>query len=183
MIHPEFFTDELMCELSDSARLVFAGLWLMADRAGRLVDSPRYVDGTLFPLKTRAKNCSTSRALRELQAAGRIVRYETPSGKYIQIVNFLKHQHIHPKEKPSKVPGQATDSARKSNGRDPSTSTSTSTGAESAPVGRGSDPGTVPEQDQPRRPAPVGRAPRAASATVAEQLNPEGAAAFRKHFG
>lgn len=187
LVHPEFFTDERIAKLSDSTRLIFAGLWLLADRAGLIADSPKMIDGTLFPHKTRPSNCSVSRALSELAEAGRIVRYEANGEHYLKIVNFLKHQHIHPREKPSKLPGPDTTLAGENNGRDPSASTSTSTsrpsGEERAPEGRASDPNERAGQVHRRRHAPDGRAGRAASATVTDQTKKKDSDVVRRIMG
>lgn len=101
LIHPEFFTDSTLAELSDFARLVFIGLWLIADREGRLSDSVKMIDGQILPLDQR----SSGPALDELATAGRIRRYRSEAGPVIEVTNFLKYQHIHPKEKASRFPG------------------------------------------------------------------------------
>ena len=105
LIHPEFFSDPTLASLSDFARLVFIGLWLIADREGRLVDNAKMIDGLILPLDAR----SCKRALAELATAQRIRRYLTPAGPMIQVVNFLKYQHPHPKEKPSQLHGPVSD--------------------------------------------------------------------------
>jgi hypothetical protein len=112
LLHPEFFTDATLARVSDFARLVFAGLWLIADREGRLPDSPKMIDGAILPLDKR----SCTKALTELAAAGRIQRYVTPAGPVIQVVNFLKYQHPHPKEKASALQGLVNGSASGSAG-------------------------------------------------------------------
>jgi hypothetical protein len=58
------------------------------------------IDGLILPLDRR----SSQKALDELAEHGRILRYSTTEGDVIQIVNFLKYQHPHPKEKPSSFP-------------------------------------------------------------------------------
>ena len=184
LLHPGFFTDPVLCGLSDFDRLIFQGLWLLADRDGRLVDSVKMVDGALLALDDR----SSREALVTLAAAGRIVRYETNGVKVIQVKNFAKYQHIHPKEAPSKLPGLARngngpypDSTQKNTRPDQSASTSTSTststknkytGAHARPVKakRGARPHDRGTQQDPRRLAADGRAKRAASATVDHAL-------------
>lgn len=107
LLHPEFFTDAVLARMPDFTRLVFAGLWLIADREGRLPDHPKMIDGVILPLDKR----SCLKPLQELADAGRILRYQTPAGPVIQVVNFLKYQHPHLREKPSPFPGSAPDRA------------------------------------------------------------------------
>ena len=47
LLKPGFFTNEDLCELPAFGRLLFAGLWTIADREGRLEDRAiqRHADG------------------------------------------------------------------------------------------------------------------------------------------
>jgi len=45
-IKPGFFRNEMLAECSPLARLLFAGLWCLADRFGRLEDRPKRICGT-----------------------------------------------------------------------------------------------------------------------------------------
>lgn len=96
-IKPGFFANEDLAEIEPIGRLLFIGLWTLADRDGRLEDRPKRIKGELFPYD----NCDINALLDDLQKYGFILRYEVDGGKYIQIVNFSKHQNPHPKE-PSK---------------------------------------------------------------------------------
>ena len=48
-IKPEFFDDEDIAAMSFQARLAFIGLWLQADREGRLKDRPMRLKARIFP--------------------------------------------------------------------------------------------------------------------------------------
>jgi hypothetical protein len=48
-IKPGFFTHEEIAELSPLARLLFIGLWCMADVAGRLEDRPKRIKIEILP--------------------------------------------------------------------------------------------------------------------------------------
>ena len=96
-IKPAFFANEDLAEIEPIGRLLFIGLWTLADRDGRLEDRPKRIKGELFPYD----NCDINALLDDLHKYGFILRYEVDGGKYIQIVNFSKHQNPHPKE-PSK---------------------------------------------------------------------------------
>lgn len=99
-IKPGFFTNADLVELPVETRLLFIGLWLMADRAGRLQDRPRQIKMELFP----ADSYDVDDMLDQLGKAEFIIRYEVDKSKYIQVVNFEKHQHPHIREKPSVIP-------------------------------------------------------------------------------
>jgi hypothetical protein len=94
------FQDEELADLDLMARLLFIGLWLLADREGRLEDRPRRIKGLLFPYEA----CDTETHLGSLHDAGFIFRYSVDGSRYIQIVHFVKHQNPHPKEAASIIP-------------------------------------------------------------------------------
>lgn len=48
-IKPSFFSNDILAECEPMARLLFAGLWTLADRDGRLEYRPRRIKGALFP--------------------------------------------------------------------------------------------------------------------------------------
>ena len=48
-IKPGFFTNEDLVELDFATRLLFAGLWTVADREGRLQDRPKKIKIDVFP--------------------------------------------------------------------------------------------------------------------------------------
>lgn len=101
-IKPGFFTNGDLVELPLHTRLLFIGLWCLADREGRLQDRPKQIKMEVFP----ADNLDVDASLDELAAAGFITRYRVGDRSYIQVVNFLKHQRPHHKEKESTIPAQ-----------------------------------------------------------------------------
>lgn len=108
-IKPSFFTNEDLVELSFETRLLFIGLWTLADRAGRLEDRPKRIKMAVFP----ADSVDVERSLADLEAAKFIDRYEAEGKLCIQIINFLKHQNPHIKEAPSTLPERkSTDQER-----------------------------------------------------------------------
>ena len=56
----------------------------------------------LFPYH----DVDADKLLNELQSAHFLKRYAIGAGRYIQIINFLKHQKPHPKEAPSTIPSR-----------------------------------------------------------------------------
>ncbi len=100
-IKPGFFTNEDLVELDFATRLLFAGLWTVADRDGRLQDRPKKIKIDVFP----ADNLDIDAMLSALHNGKFIVRYEVDGGKFIQISNWTKHQNPHHTEKASEIPG------------------------------------------------------------------------------
>lgn len=99
-IKPGFFKNEDLAELEFGIRLLFIGLWTMADREGRLEDRIRKIKIELFP----ADNVDIDDMLNKLHGAGFVHRYVIKNKGYIQIINFKKHQSPHIKEPPSTIP-------------------------------------------------------------------------------
>ena len=95
LIRPGFWDDFEVGRLHKTARLLFIGLWCLADREGRLLDIPRRIAAELFPHDEPEVESEVAKWLTDLAEIGVIVRYEVSSGKYIEIKNFKKHQHIH----------------------------------------------------------------------------------------
>lgn len=92
-----FFTNDEIAALEPLARLLFIGLWTIADREGRLLDRPKKIKAELLPYD----KCDADNLLDSLNNARFIRRYRPG---YIQIVNFTKHQSPHFKESPSLIP-------------------------------------------------------------------------------
>lgn len=100
LLKPGFFSNETLAELPFETRLLFAGLWTLADREGRLEDRPVRIRAQVFPYD----NLDVERMLSELAAAGFIVRYTVAGARYIEILKFLLHQRPHIREAASEIP-------------------------------------------------------------------------------
>jgi hypothetical protein len=101
-IKPAFFKNEHLLNLSYAARLLFIGLWTLADREGRLEDRPKRIKLDLFP----DDEIDVDSLLSELHHSEGdfIKRYEISGKRCIQIIKFLKHQKPHKKEAESELP-------------------------------------------------------------------------------
>lgn len=99
-IKPGFFTNEDLVEFDFATRLLFIGLWTVADREGRLQDRPKKIKIDVFP----ADNLDVDAMLSTLHNGGFIDRYEVNGAKFIQITNWNKHQNPHHTEKASDIP-------------------------------------------------------------------------------
>lgn len=99
-IKPGFFRNEELVDLPYETRLLFIGLWTIADREGRLEDRPKRIKMELFP----ADGLDVDTCLDQLQDGGFILRYEVGDARYIQVLAFSKHQNPHQKEQASIIP-------------------------------------------------------------------------------
>ena len=104
-IKPAFFQNELLTELPFAGRLLFIGLWTLADREGRLEDRPKRIKMQLFAMD----DVDIDALLCGLDELGFINRYRRDGGQYIQIVNFAKHQRPHNNESQSVIPPSIED--------------------------------------------------------------------------
>ena len=99
-IKPGFFVNEYLVELPFETRLLFAGLWTLADREDRLEDRPKKIKMAIFP----ADDVDVNQSLQQLHDAGLIVRYVVENKGYIEVVKFGQHQNPHVKEAASVIP-------------------------------------------------------------------------------
>lgn len=99
-IKPGFFTNDELAECSPYARLLFAGLWTIADKEGRLDDRPKKVKALVLPFD----NVDCDDLLKQLHDRKFIQRYQVDGAGFIQITNWKKHQNPHCKEAPSEIP-------------------------------------------------------------------------------
>ncbi|EGY4504857.1 hypothetical protein MX201_001775 [Salmonella enterica] len=99
-IKPGFFTNDELAECSPYARLLFAGLWTIADKEGRLDDRPKKVKALVLPFD----NVDCDELLQQLHQRKFINRYQVNGEGFIQISNWKKHQNPHCKEAASEIP-------------------------------------------------------------------------------
>lgn len=85
-----FFRNYDLGQLPPLARILFIGLWCLADKNGCLWDRPEQIKIECLPYDSE----NIESLLAELARAGFIVRYESKSRKCIQVVNFSKHQTL-----------------------------------------------------------------------------------------
>lgn len=100
-IKPGLFKNELLGVADPLFTLLFEGLWVLADREGRLEDRPLRIKAEVFPYRD---GLSVEDGLNWLQSNGFILRYKAGTGSFIQILNFGKHQSPHKNEVPSEIP-------------------------------------------------------------------------------
>lgn len=101
-IKPSFFKNEVLVEMGPFDRLLFIGLWCLADREGRVEDRPKRIKMELFP----CDSYDVEQGLADLERNGFVKRYEAAGVRVLSIVNFLKHQTPHGTEKDSELPDE-----------------------------------------------------------------------------
>lgn len=101
-LKPEFFFDEELCQHPYEYRLGYEGLWVNADKAGRLEDRPQRLKAKIFPYDP----VDMEVLLTALARTGFIIRYLAEGKAYIAIKPkaWEDHQRPRPDEQDSKIP-------------------------------------------------------------------------------
>lgn len=101
-IKPGFFTNDRLAEKHPLTRILFAALWPIADREGRLEDRPKKIKALCLPFDDH----DVDAALDDLAAGDDpfLIRYEVEGRKYLQLVNWHRHQSPHVREPDSTIP-------------------------------------------------------------------------------
>lgn len=119
-LKPGFFKNEELADIEPPwGRILFAGLWCLADREGRTEDRPRRIKAEIFPYDEKIP--SIEKILSQLSTKSFIVRYSVDGEKFIQINKFKVHQNPHNTERQSTIPsppinGELTVNSPLSNG-------------------------------------------------------------------
>lgn len=100
-IKPGFFKNEVLGTADPLYSLLFEGLWVLADREGRLEDRPLRIKAEVFPYRD---GTNIDGMLDWLGRNEFIRRYEVDGKRYIEVCNFVKHQNPHKNETPSEIP-------------------------------------------------------------------------------
>lgn len=99
-VKPEFFTSQDTGTLDAVDQLTYQGLWLHADREGRLKDRPTYLKTQIHPYR----EMDMEQSLKVLAKKRLIVRYSYNGCQFLAIPTFLQHQYPHWKEPASTIP-------------------------------------------------------------------------------
>lgn len=104
-IKPDFFFDSALALLTDTARIVYIGLWCHSDRLGRLRDDRVELAAKILPYNQTA----FVPALTELLRDRFVVAYEIDGVRVLLVPNFQKHQRPHHTEQASVLPDPPPD--------------------------------------------------------------------------
>lgn len=108
-IKPGFFHNDDLAELPPLDRLLFAGLWTIADREGRLEDRPKRIKAQVLPYNDHDVDQALDRLAEGPDPF--VVRYQADGVTYLQITGFARHQNPHRGEAKSVIPPPAAESA------------------------------------------------------------------------
>ena len=99
------FTNDDLADNDPIGRLLFIGMWTIADYNGNFLWKPRRVKMELLPYD----NCDIEELAINLERSGFIRFYSDGGSTYVNVVNFAKHQNPHKNErdKPSIFPKYA----------------------------------------------------------------------------
>lgn len=109
LLKPGYFEDADLSRVPLGAHFLFAGLWCLADREGRLKDIPRRIAGDVFPHRDDIDEPMVNQWLTDLAAKKLIIRYRSGDERYIQVINFKKHQKVNAHEAQSEIPEPLVD--------------------------------------------------------------------------
>src|SRR5574343_795579 len=98
-LKPGFFKNDLLAECDPLARLLFQGLWCMADREGRMELRPKRIKAEILPYD----NADIFKLLNQLVHKGFIVAYRYDNEFFLSIPTFTQHQNPHIKEAESTI--------------------------------------------------------------------------------
>lgn len=105
-LKPSFFRNEKLVARSFASRLLYAGLWTLADRRGILKDRPAWIEMEVFPADTVDVEALLNELAdwREDEDEPLIYRYEVDGKRCIFIPGFAQHNRPHKDEKKSDLP-------------------------------------------------------------------------------
>lgn len=96
-IKPGFFQNDQMAELDPLARLLFIGMWTIADFKGCLEYRPKRIKAQVLPYD----DCDVAKLTINLDKSGFLSIYSAAGQPYIKIINFERHQNPHKNERES----------------------------------------------------------------------------------
>lgn len=111
-LKPGICTNEVLGKADPFCTLLFERLWLIADRLGRLEDRPERIQVEAFPYRP---TLDVESLLVWLESNRFIHRYEVQGKRYIEIIEFGKHQKPHTREVDSVIPPRPTNAQPKHN--------------------------------------------------------------------
>lgn len=105
LLTSKIFDNEIFGTFPPLVRILYLGLWVYADREGRLTDSPARIKKNVLGYDDISLS-QVDEMLQVLADAGFIIRYNDKNNKekYIQIYNFTKYQRPGNDEPDSTIP-------------------------------------------------------------------------------
>lgn len=94
MIDPSIWINEDFGTLTNLAKLVFIGLFSIADDEGRGKSSPAYIKAVLFPYNDDLRVADIEKALLEISSKMSVIFYSCDENKYYTLTSWNKWQKI-----------------------------------------------------------------------------------------
>jgi hypothetical protein len=106
-VKPEYWDDQELAEqVSRDARLLYIGLWNLADEHGRLRGDARLIKGRIFPYDDDVTIEAVAVMTAELALAGKVLPYQVDGVIYLYLPNLGRHQRLEADKVASKLPDQ-----------------------------------------------------------------------------
>lgn len=114
MLDPDFFLDEEVAKISPLARILYTGLWCLADdHFATIPNSPDWIRAQILPYEKEVK---IEDLLKELQRIDKIRPFVSNGKNYYYIKNFHRYQRID-RPSQSKYPEYGLDELKKNTRR------------------------------------------------------------------
>lgn len=103
MIDPNIWQSEDFSKLSTLGKLVFIGLFSLADDEGKGRSNPVYLKSSLFPYEEGIRSADIDKTLSEIGSNMSVIFYTHDGSNYYNLYNWNEWQKID-KPTPSKIP-------------------------------------------------------------------------------
>lgn len=109
MIDPGIWSSEDFSKLSSFSKLIFIGLFSLADDEGRGKANPSYLKSMLFPYEEGIRSADIKKTLQEIASTMSVIFYTHDEKEYYALKSWGKFQTIN-RPSPSDVPDPPSDS-------------------------------------------------------------------------
>ena len=103
-IKPGIMSNEDIAELGPYAYILFTGLWMIADREGRLEHRPKKIKALCMPLWDEVSWEAVENLVQKLCERHLLQLYRVGDVPYIQVSKWRQHQNPDPREAQSRLP-------------------------------------------------------------------------------
>lgn len=103
MIDPNIWQSEDFSKLSTLAKLVFIGLFSLADDEGRGRSNPIYLKSSLFPYEEGIRSADIDKTLSEISSNMSVIFYSCDGSNYYELLSWNTFQKID-RPTPSQIP-------------------------------------------------------------------------------
>lgn len=109
MIDPGIWSSEDFSKLTSFSKLVFIGLFSLADDEGRGKANPSYLKSMLFPYEEGIRSADIKKTLQEIASTMSVIFYTHDEKEYYALKSWGRFQTIN-RPSPSDIPAPASDS-------------------------------------------------------------------------